>query len=111
MTLQLVNPPSDANPASRLQLASSATLAETGLSEDLIVQLVVKLLHFNADCTGVEVANRLGLEFSVVEPVLEQLKRSLVCEVVGGPLVGLEAAGPRAKVRVFTLTLSPHCHP
>jgi len=88
MTLQLVNPPSDANPASRLQLASSATLAETGLSEDLIVQLVVKLLHFNADCTGVEVANRLGLEFSVVEPVLEQLKRSLVCEVVGGGLLG-----------------------
>ena len=64
------------------------TLAETGLSEDLITQLVIKLLHFNADCTGVEIAHRVGLEFSVVESILETLKRSHQCEVVGGGALG-----------------------
>jgi predicted ATPase with chaperone activity len=87
MTIGLLDTPSD-TAVSRLQLASPATLAETGLSEDLITQLVVKLLHFNADCTGVEIANRVGLEFGIVEPVLEQLKRSQVGEVVGGGMLG-----------------------
>ena len=58
------------------------------MSEDLITQLVIKLLHFNADCTGVEIAHRVGLEFSVVESILETLKRSQQCEVVGGGLLG-----------------------
>ena len=58
------------------------------MSEDLITQLVIKLLHFNADCTGVEIAHRVGLEFAVVEPILETLKRSHQCEVVGGGALG-----------------------
>jgi predicted ATPase with chaperone activity len=58
------------------------------LSEDLITQLVIKLLHFNADCTGVEIAHRVGLEFAVVEPILETVKRSHQCEVVGGGALG-----------------------
>ena len=64
------------------------TLAETGLSEDLVTQLVIKLLHFNADCTGVEIAHRVGLEFSIVESILDTLKRSHQCEVVGGGALG-----------------------
>jgi predicted ATPase with chaperone activity len=58
------------------------------LSEDLVTQLVIKLLHFNANCTGVEIAHRVGLEFSVVEPILETLKGSRQCEVVGGGILG-----------------------
>jgi predicted ATPase with chaperone activity len=53
-----------------------------------MTQLVIKLLHFNADCTGAEIANRVGLEFAVVEPILETLKRSHQCEVVGGGILG-----------------------
>src|SRR5688500_2250198 len=64
------------------------TLADTGLSEDLITQLVLKLLNFHADCTGVEIARRAGLEFAVVESILETLKRSHQCEVVGGGVLG-----------------------
>src|SRR5580765_1905419 len=69
-------------------LSAPTTLAETGLSEDLVTQLVIKLLHFNADCTGAEIAHRVGLEFSVVEPILEALKRSHQCEVVGAGALG-----------------------
>src|SRR5262245_64493354 len=72
----------------RLDLSAPTTLADTELSEDLITQLVIKFLHFNADCTGVEIAGRVGLEFAVVEPILETLKRSHQCEVVGGGLLG-----------------------
>ena len=81
------NPPIGAGNA-RLGLSAPTTLAETGLSEDLITQLVIKLLHFNANCTGVEIAHRLGLEFAVVESILETLKQSHQCEVAGGGLLG-----------------------
>ena len=72
----------------RVDLSAPTTLADTGLSEDLITQLVIKLLHFNANYTGVEIAHRLGLEFTVVESILETLKQSQQCEVVGGGLLG-----------------------
>ena len=72
----------------RVDLSAPTTLADTGLSEDLITQLVIKFLHFNANCTGVEIAHRVGLEFSVVESILETLKQSHQCEVVGGGALG-----------------------
>jgi predicted ATPase with chaperone activity len=72
----------------RVDLSAPTTLADTGLTEDLITQLVIKLLHFNANCTGVEIAHRVGLEFAVVEPILETLKQSHHCEVVGGGALG-----------------------
>jgi predicted ATPase with chaperone activity len=72
----------------RVDLSAPTTLADTGLSEDLITQLVIKLLHFNPNCTGVEIAHRVGLEFAVVEPILETLKQSHQCEVVAGGLMG-----------------------
>jgi predicted ATPase with chaperone activity len=74
--------------SARVDLGAPATLADTGLSEDLITQLVIKSINFNADCTGVEIAHRIGLEFSVVEPILERLKRSHQSEVIGGGVLG-----------------------
>ena len=64
------------------------TLEQAGLSQDLVTQLILKLLHFGADQTGSEIARRLGLEFSVIEPALEFLKRSHQCEVFGGVVGG-----------------------
>ena len=52
-----------------------ATLQEAGLSEDLVTQLVLKMMNFGADFTGAQLAERLGLEYSAIEPVLEFLKR------------------------------------
>jgi hypothetical protein len=67
---------------------SPRTLEETGLNLDLIVQLVLKLLHFSGELTGVDVSRRLGLDFPVVEPALTFLKRLHQCEIVGGLGIG-----------------------
>jgi hypothetical protein len=72
------------------------TMAESGLSHDLLTQLVLKLLHFGADYSGQEVARRLGLEFSVIEPVLDFLRLSHQCEVFGGDMIG----GPSFRYRI-----------
>jgi hypothetical protein len=73
-----------------------ATLAEAGLSHELVTQLVLKQLHFGADFTGQELARRLGLEFTVIEPVLETLRFTHLCEVAGGSVVG----GPSFRYRI-----------
>ena len=64
------------------------TLEEAGLTHDFVTQLLLKVMHFGSDYTGLELAKRVGLEFSVVEPVLEFLKRSHQCEIYGGTSIG-----------------------
>ena len=64
------------------------TLEAAGLNLDLVIQLVLKLLHFSGELTGVEVSRRLGLEFSVVEPAVDFLKRLHQCEIIGGSVIG-----------------------
>jgi predicted ATPase with chaperone activity len=88
MIAELMEHPPVGAGSARAGLSAPTTLADTGLSEDLITQLVIKLLHFNANCTGVEIAQRVGLEFAVVESILETLKQSHQCEVVGGGALG-----------------------
>jgi hypothetical protein len=73
-----------------------ATLAEAGLSHELVLQLLLKQLHFGADFTGQDLARKLGLEFTVIEPVLEMLRFSHLCEVAGGSVVG----GPSFRYRI-----------
>jgi predicted ATPase with chaperone activity len=67
------------------------TLAETGLSSELVLQMVAKTLHFAGELTGSEVATRLGVNFPIIEAALDQLKRQRHCEIVGGGLVGAPA--------------------
>jgi hypothetical protein len=64
------------------------TLEGTGLSLDLFIQLVLKLLHFSGELTGIEFSRRLGVEFSVIEPALDFVKRLHQCEIVGGSSIG-----------------------
>jgi predicted ATPase with chaperone activity len=66
-------------------------LEDSGLSGDLILQLVTKTLHFGGDLRGIELAARLGVPFPVIEPALELLKSERHCEIVGGSLVGAPA--------------------
>ena len=73
-----------------------ATLAQAGLSHELVMQLLLKHLHFGADFTGQDLARKLGLEFTVIEPVLETLRFSHLCEVQGGSVVG----GPSFRYRI-----------
>ena len=72
------------------------TLDEAGLSFDGVMQLVVKLLHLAGELSGAELGERLGLRYSVLEPVLHHLRTSYLCEVSGGGLVG----GPSFVYRV-----------
>jgi predicted ATPase with chaperone activity len=72
------------------------TREEAGLSLDLCTQLVLKLLHFSGELTGLEIAKRLGVEFSVIEPAIDFLKRLHQCEIVGGSSIG----GPSFRYRI-----------
>jgi hypothetical protein len=67
------------------------TEAETGVGGDLVLQLVLKALHYGGELTGTELASRLGVLFSVIEPTLEFLKRERQCEIGGGGVVGRSA--------------------
>src|SRR6187402_3036821 len=70
------------------ELAPPLTVADSGLNVDLIVQLVVKALHFAGELTGTAIADKVGLPFSVVEPAIDRMKTQRVCEIVGGTALG-----------------------
>src|SRR5262245_51876926 len=74
--------------ASEMHQKAPVTLAETGLSLDLVVQLVVKTLHFSGELTGTELASRLGLTFPAIEPAIDDLILQHNCQIVGGTMVG-----------------------
>jgi predicted ATPase with chaperone activity len=64
------------------------TLEDTGLRLEMVLQLLVKSLHFAGDLTGVELADRLGFTFPVIEPAVDQMKVQRLCEIVGGAALG-----------------------
>ena len=68
--------------------APPATLEESGLSLDLLVQLVLKTLYFSGELAGTELAQRLGLPFAVLTAALDVLKAQQHCQIVGGGFVG-----------------------
>ena len=71
-----------------LHPAAPRTAAEAGLSNDLLTQMVLKHLYQVGDLVGTELAKRLGVEFSVVEPTLEPLRLTHQIEIVGSAVVG-----------------------
>ncbi len=64
------------------------TLEESGLSFDLMMQLVVKTLHFSGDTSGARIGQALGLPYSAIEPILSHLKLNHLAEFSGGGLTG-----------------------
>ncbi len=64
------------------------SLAETGLTFDLVLQLALKSLHFSGELVGTELARRMGLNFSVVEPIVEALVTQRHIEIAGGSMLG-----------------------
>jgi hypothetical protein len=68
--------------------APPRTLAESGLSLDLVLQLTLKSLHFAGELAGTDLSRRLGLEFAVIAPALELLKKQDQIAIAGGSLVG-----------------------
>jgi hypothetical protein len=66
-------------------------MEDAGLSGDLILQIVIKTLHFAGELRGTELAARLGVPFCVIEPALDLLKSERHCEIAGGSMVGAPA--------------------
>ena len=59
------------------------TLAETGLPEDLVLELVLKTFYALGELTALRVAQETALPFVVTDPLLEHLKREKELEVKG----------------------------
>jgi predicted ATPase with chaperone activity len=68
--------------------AAPQTLEESGLNIDLVTQLALKTLHLAGTLTGLELANRMGLQFAVIEPSLDELKWQHHAEIVAGSTIG-----------------------
>jgi len=68
--------------------AAPRTLEESGLNIDLVTQLALKTLHLAGTLTGLELATRLGLQFAVIEPSLDELKWQHHVEIVAGSTIG-----------------------
>jgi MoxR-like ATPase len=76
-----------------------STLEATGLSFELVTDLVLKTLHRHSEISGTDVGRRLGLLFTIVGPSLDALKAQRLCEIVGGPTLG----GPSFRYRLTDL--------
>jgi predicted ATPase with chaperone activity len=68
--------------------AAPGTLEESGLNVDLLTQLVLKTLHFSGTLSGLELAARLGLQYPVIEPSIDDLKWQHHVEIVAGSMIG-----------------------
>jgi len=63
------------------------TLQDTGLSADQIEQLLVKTLY-GGEATGLALADRLRLPFTMIEPLIERLRAEQLIEVRGSAGTG-----------------------
>lgn len=61
--------------------APATSLEEAGITSSLVEQLILKNLYFRGEISGREMARLLGFKFSVIEPVLDFLKRARLVEV------------------------------
>jgi len=57
------------------------SLEEAGVSAGLVEQLILKNLYFRGEVSGRQLGRILGLQFSVIEPVIEFLKHARLVEV------------------------------
>jgi predicted ATPase with chaperone activity len=57
------------------------TIADTGLSQSMFEQLILKDLYARGDVSGRELATKLGVKFSLIEGLIENFKRQHLIEV------------------------------
>ncbi len=58
-----------------------ATISDSGLTGGLIEQIILKVLYFRGEVIGRELAQGLGFRFSVIEDLLDTLKRNQLIQV------------------------------
>src|SRR5437763_1838892 len=67
-------------------------LNDTGVNESVIEELILKTIYSRGELIGRELAASLGLKFSVIERVVEQLKRQRLIQANGSPGFGIVSA-------------------
>lgn len=73
------------SPALMVQLQEPRTIEATGIPQEFLTNLVLKILYFQGTSKGWQVAQILRLNFSgVVEPLLQQLRLQHHVQVIGG---------------------------
>lgn len=80
----LIRPAADEATAPGL---APASVADAGLRDDLVLQLLVKTLN-GGEATGLVLADRLCLPFAVLEPLLGRARAEQLIEVRGGAGTG-----------------------
>jgi predicted ATPase with chaperone activity len=80
--------------------AAPRTLEELRLPTQLVQNILLKTLHFAGEMTGIELAGRLGVLFSVIENLLDGFKRAR--------LVAISAGGMGPQSYLYRLTDAGH---
>jgi hypothetical protein len=62
--------------------AAPRTLEDTGLTADLVEQLIIKSLY-GGESTGLALADRIRLPFTIIEPIVERIRAERLVEVRG----------------------------
>ena len=75
------------------------TVSETGLSQSLIEELVLKALFFAGELRGADIAHRIKLPQLIVDEIIEGLRRSKYIDLKGGGGMGVGKSG-----MIYTLT-------
>ncbi|QRN93072.1 ATPase [Archangium violaceum] len=73
-----------APPGSRFWPSQPRSLEETGLTATMVEELVLKAIFFAGEMRGMDIANRLKLPSSVIEDILEGLRRQKYIDIRGG---------------------------
>jgi hypothetical protein len=92
--MSVISPADVLNPAP--VPAAPATIEDTGLPVDRIHQLLIKTLY-GAEATGLVIAERMRLPFTMLEPLIEHARAEQLIEVKG-------SAGSGAASYRYTLT-------
>lgn len=65
------------------------SLEDTGLSQGFVSDMALKVLYYQGQATGFEIAEKLRLPFTtVLSPIMDFLKREQMCEVKGSGGLG-----------------------
>ncbi|MBV9789832.1 MAG: ATP-binding protein [Chloroflexi bacterium] len=59
------------------------TVDETGLSRSFIQEMIIRIIYNRSSASGVELATELGLYYSVIEPLLQELRQREVVDITG----------------------------
>ncbi len=61
--------------------AEPETIEQTGLADSLLEQLILKIIYFRGDVYGQDLSVAIGLKFSVIQELVENLKLQHVIQV------------------------------